>query len=167
MERVRGLPCWEGKEVKVRPVKELVEDLQLGEGRTNENFLVDAVDAGRRFFVRLGKDLPFYGVSRAREQSAVRAAHAAGLGPAVRYGEADVMVVDFVEGSRALTEDDLRSGDLTALGDVLRRLHACPVPPELEAFGKEMAGGWGGPHFEKWLRYAEVRGWIKKVGFGA
>ena len=115
------------------------------------------VDAsGRRFFVRLGQDLPFYGVSRLREQSAARAAHACGVGPAVRHGERDVMVVDFVEGSRALTEEDLRSPELLSkVTEVLRRLHAAPVPLELEAFQREEKGGWGGPHLEKWLRYAE------------
>eukprot|EP00913_Durusdinium_trenchii_P032777 g30683.t1 len=83
MERVRCLGCWSAlgdAEVAVRPVKEL--ELHLGEGRTNQNFIVDC--GSRRFFVRLGADLPFFGVNRQREQAAARAAEAVGLGPAVR-----------------------------------------------------------------------------------
>eukprot|EP00434_Breviolum_minutum_P032013 symbB.v1.2.028313.t1/scaffold2956.1/size66508/2 len=162
MERVKVLPCWESQEVAVRPLKELVSELQLGEGRTNQNFIVDC--AASRYFVRLGADLPFYGVSRVREQAAARAAEAAGIAPAVRYTEADVMVVDFVEKSRALTEADLHAAGqegvkselLRSVGRSLRQLHATPVPEELEAFLREIGTiGWGGPHLEKWLRYAE------------
>ncbi|CAJ1448411.1 unnamed protein product, partial [Effrenium voratum] len=161
MERARALSCWNGKEVVVRPVGEVREELHLGEGRTNQNFIADC--EGARCFVRVGSDLPFFGVNRAREQAASRAAHAVGVGPAVRHAEPDAMVVDFVDG-KALTEEDLhragaegpRSVLLAALGKTLRALHDAPVPPELEAFREEVGSvGWGGPHLEKWLRYAE------------
>lgn len=163
MERVKSLPCWDSKEVSVRPLKELVEELHLGEGRTNQNFIVEG-DGSQHYFVRMGADLPFYGVSRAREQAAARAAEAAGIGPAVRHTEPDIMVVDFVEGSRALTEADLHeagqegpgSSLLRSVAATLRRLHEIPVPKEMEAFLAQIGGvGWGGPHLEKWLRYAE------------
>ena len=151
---------------------------------------------GPRFFVRMGADLPFYGVSRAREQAAARAAEAAGIGPVVRHTEADVMVafqlhkiaiffskffkhhkkttipavfspqVDFVEGSRALTEADLheagaegpQSSILQSVGRALRRLHDIPVPPELEAMEK--------PYLvtrNLWFIYLEVSGSSKKL----
>eukprot|EP00439_Symbiodinium_sp_Y106_P038279 s1464_g4.t1 len=166
MERVVELPCWpEGAEIVVRAVGDVREELSLGEGRTNQNFIVDV--AGDRSFVRIGSDLPFFGVSRAREQAASRAAHSAGLAPEVRWTSPDAMVVDFVDG-RALTEDDLheagRSGPdskvLVALAKALRTLHASPVPSELEAFLKEVGDvGWGGPHLAKWLSYAEEKGY--------
>ncbi|CAK9083288.1 unnamed protein product [Durusdinium trenchii] len=165
MERVRCLGCWSAlgdAEVAVRPVKELVEELHLGEGRTNQNFIVDC--GSRRFFVRLGADLPFFG-------AAARAAEAVGLGPAVRHAEADVMVVDFVDESRALTEEDLHAACdgtdgslLKALGLALRRMHETPVPEELEAFLTAVGGstvGWGGPHLAQWLHYAEEQNYSR------
>ncbi|OLP80513.1 hypothetical protein AK812_SmicGene39064 [Symbiodinium microadriaticum] len=75
--------------------------------------------------------------------------------------------VDFVDG-RALTEEDLHEAGrigpeskvLVALAKALRTLHASPVPPELEAFLKEVGDvGWGGPHLAKWLSYAEEKGY--------
>ncbi|CAE7445007.1 Etnk1 [Symbiodinium sp. KB8] len=149
----------------VRAVGDVREELSLGEGRTNQNFIVDV--AGERSFVRIGSDLPFFGVSRAREQAASRAAHSAGLAPEVRFTSPDAMVVDFVDG-RALTEEDLHEAGrigpeskvLVALAKALRTLHASPVPPELEAFLKEVGDvGWGGPHLAKWLSYAEEKGY--------
>eukprot|EP00913_Durusdinium_trenchii_P032775 g30681.t1 len=77
------------------------------------------------------------------------------------------MVVDFVDESRALTEEDLHAACdgtdgslLKALGLALRRMHETPVPEELEAFLTAVGGstvGWGGPHLAQWLHYAEER----------
>lgn len=150
MERVKSLPCWDS-EVSVRPLKELVEELHLGEGRTNQNFIVEG-DGRQRYFVRMGADLPFYGVSRAREQAAARAAEAAGIGPAVRHTEPDIMVADLHQAG----QEGPGSSLLRSVAATLRRLHEIPVPKEMEAFLAQIGGvGWGGPHLEKWLRYAE------------
>jgi len=162
MERVRQLKCWPTEaEVKVKAVGDVRDELNLGEGRTNENFIVD-VD-GTRSFVRIGGDLPYFGVSRAREQDASRAAHAAGVAPAVRHTELDAMVVDFVVG-RALTEAELHTAAsdgpsntlLKAIAVAIRKLHEAPVPDTLNSFLAEVGNvGWGGPHLAKWLLYAE------------
>lgn len=140
----------------------------MGEGRTNHNFIVDS--GGLRAFVRVGADLPFFGVSRAREQAAARAAHAAGVAPKVLHTEPpDILVVDFVPG-RALAEADMHEAAasgadsplLAQVTDVVRRLHACPVPEELLALQEEAGpSGWGGPHLAKWLRYAESEGYSR------
>ena len=69
MERVSRLSCWTGP----------VEPIPLTGGITNANFAV--TDAGEKFFVRLGQDIPSHGVMRFNELAASRAAHAAGLSP--------------------------------------------------------------------------------------
>ena len=67
---VEALPFWTGK-IKIWP---------LTGGITNRNYGVEQ-DDGRRFAVRLGKDIPEHGVMRFNEQAAARAAAAAGLSP--------------------------------------------------------------------------------------
>lgn len=163
MERVRGLSCWNGEEITIKATGDVRDELQLGEGRTNQNFIVSTKDD--RYFVRIGADLPYYGVSRVREQAAAGAAAVAGVSPPVFHAEPpDAMVVKFVPG-RALTEADVHAATAAGMGNatldaiigVIKRLHAAPVPVELSKMLEEIKGGvgWGGPHFAKWLAYAE------------
>lgn len=97
--RALSLPLWAG-EVKAVP---------LGGGITNLNVLV--TDARRRAVVRIGDDIPVHQIMRFNELAASRAAHAAGVSPAVIYHEPGALVIDFVEG-RTMTAEDLRDGDL-------------------------------------------------------
>lgn len=121
--------------------------------------------------MRIGSDLSFFGVSRAREQAACRAAAAASLGPVVQHAELpDALVVDFVNG-RALTEADVHSTAgagwkdplLTKITDCIRKLHDLPLPEELVQMKETFPGvdTWGGPHFAKWLAYAETEGFTR------
>jgi len=169
MQRVRDLACFAGKDVVIKATSEVRDELQLGEGRTNQNFIVDS--ESRRFFVRIGADLPYYGVARTREHASTRAAAAVGLAPNVHHTELpDAMVLDFVEG-KTLTEADVHealaagSGSpmLAAITRAIRRLHAEPVPQELTDFLSEVKGhiGWGGPHFSRWFTYAEEQGFSR------
>lgn len=64
-----SLPCWK------RPQ----EARLLGGGKTNLNVLLS--DQGRRFVVRLGKDIPEHGVMRWNELAVSCAAYAAGAPP--------------------------------------------------------------------------------------
>lgn len=56
MERACALTCWAGRAVTIKATTELQQELSLGEGRTNENFVAEF--DGRRLFVRIGGDLP-------------------------------------------------------------------------------------------------------------
>ena len=90
VERIAALPCWAGEAVEVKTAAAVAEELAFGEGRTNQNFVVRRGGAG--YFVRVGADLPFFGVSRVRERAASRAAAAIGLAPAVVLTSEDVLV---------------------------------------------------------------------------
>ncbi len=107
--RVARLPCWRGA-VEVEP---------LGGGITNVNFTVD--DAGERFVVRLGDDIPVHGVSRASELAAARAAQAAGIGPEIVHAEPGALVMRFVPG-RTLEPSDV-AGRLERIVPVIFRCH--------------------------------------------
>ncbi len=97
-DRILKLPIWHG-DVQIEP---------LGGGITNLNFVVR--DAVRRVVVRIGDDIPVHQILRFNELAASRAAHAAGVSPAVLYHEPGALVIDFVEG-RTMTAADLRAGD--------------------------------------------------------
>ena len=109
--RAAALPIWSGPVVPE----------PLAGGITNLNFVV--TDAGRRHVVRVGGDIPAHNIVRSAELAASRAAHAAGLSPAVRYWEPDVMVLDFVE-ARAFGAAEVRDpANLDRLAGLLRRCH--------------------------------------------
>jgi thiamine kinase-like enzyme len=93
--KVAALACWR------RPV----EPVPLGGGISNHNFLVED---GERYFVRIGEDFLVHNVLRTFELAASRAAHAAGISPAVVHAEPGAMVLRYVEG-RTLASEDLQS----------------------------------------------------------
>src|SRR5665213_406294 len=65
-ERIAALPIWSGA----------VAPERLAGGITNVNFTV--ADAGARYVVRVGDDVPVHQILRFNEAAASRAAHAAG-----------------------------------------------------------------------------------------
>lgn len=99
LERALALPIWQGE----------ARATVLGGGITNLNVLV--TDASRRAVVRIGDDIPVHQIMRFNELAASRAAHAAGVSPAVLHTEPGALVIDFVEG-RTMTAQDLRDQDL-------------------------------------------------------
>lgn len=93
LERVQNLPIWRGA-VRVEP---------LGGGITNVNFV--AKDDAQRVVVRIGDDIPLHQILRFNELSASRAAHAAGVSPAVIYYEPGALVIAHIQG-RTMTPAD-------------------------------------------------------------
>ena len=89
-------------------------------------------------------DIPAHNIVRSTELAASRAAHAAGLSPAVRHAEPGVLVIDYIDG-RTLAAEDVR--DPTNL-DRLAELVA-PLPPRHPAAlprpGADVLGLPGGP----------------------
>ena len=93
----------------------------LGGGITNVNFTVD--DAGERYVVRIGEDIPVHGVYRVNELAAARAAHAAGISPEIVHAEPGVLVMRWVDG-RTLEPADVREpANLGRIVDTVRRCH--------------------------------------------
>lgn len=111
LRRVAQLPIWSGS----------VDPQPLSGGISNRNFVVE--DGGRRLVVRVGGDKIVHGVLRTSEHAASRAAHAAGISPAVVYAEADVLVLDFVEGTTLTPEQVRDPKNLDRLVDIVRRCH--------------------------------------------
>jgi len=109
--RVAALGIWRGR----------VEPEPLAGGITNQNFKVE--NAGRRYVVRVGDDIPVHGVIRANELAASRAAHLAGLSPGVVHAEPGILVLDFIEGRTFAPEDVRDPANLERLVGMVRRCH--------------------------------------------
>jgi len=118
ISRIRNLPLWRGE----------IEATPLTGGITNVNYKV--TDASGSYVVRVGDDIPLHQVMRFNELAASKAAHAAGLSPAVVHASGDLTVLEFIE-SRTLTEEDVRHPDM--LPRVLDLVKAChtEVPKHL------------------------------------
>jgi thiamine kinase-like enzyme len=116
--RASRLSCWRGR----------VDPEPLEGGITNRNFVVR--HAGRRYFVRIGDDIPIHGIMRFNELAASRAAAAAGISPRVAHAEPGALVLEFVEG-RTFTEEDVRDAvNLARALELVRRCHRL-VPEHL------------------------------------
>ena len=109
--RVAALAIWFGR----------VNPLPLTGGITNQNFAVE--DRGRRYVVRVGNDILVHGVVRTNELAASRAAHLAGLSPAVVHAEPGILVLDFIEGRTFAPEDVRNPANLERLIDMVQRCH--------------------------------------------
>jgi thiamine kinase-like enzyme len=111
IETAAGLSCWRGR----------VDPEPVGGGITNQNFVVE--DAGRRYFVRIGDDIPEHGIMRFNEAAASRAAAAAGVSPEVVHQQDGALVLRFIDG-RTFTEDDVRKqANLERIVPLVRRAH--------------------------------------------
>ena len=108
-DRIAALTCWRGP-VQMAP---------LEGGLTNLSYVVE--DAGEKFVVRCGDDIPVHHVFRDRELAASMAAHAAGLSPGIVHAEPGLLVMRFVAG-RTFTEADLRA-NIPRLAHLLRKCH--------------------------------------------
>ncbi|HWA50437.1 MAG TPA: hypothetical protein VG742_19370, partial [Dongiaceae bacterium] len=84
--RIAALSLWRGRP-EIEPV---------AAGRTNRNFTV--LDGGRRYFARVGAEIPQHGISRAVEQRCAMLAAQAGIAPEVVYAGDGIMITALVPG---------------------------------------------------------------------
>jgi thiamine kinase-like enzyme len=110
-DRIHSLGIWRGP----------IEIAPLVGGITNRNYLVG--DAGRRFVVRLGEDIPVHHISRANEVVASRAAHAAGLSPAVIHHEPGILVLDYIDAKPLSAEDVSHPSFMERVVSLVRSCH--------------------------------------------
>lgn len=93
----------------------------LGGGITNFNVALS--DAGRRFVVRVGQDIPLHQIMRFNEQAVHRAAEAIGIAPAIHHTEPGILVLEFVEGT-TLDEAGVRNDEMLArILPLLKKCH--------------------------------------------
>jgi thiamine kinase-like enzyme len=146
---IRAIPSWEGTELEIIPI---------AEGRTNRNFRVTVGDEA--FFLRLSeKSTELLGIDRTAEQSSVRAAAQAGVGPEVfvYLPELGCLVTRWID-AETLSEGDLERPEVLApVVDAIEAIHAGPELP------------WSFDPFrivEDYRRISEERGVVVPDAFG-
>ena len=110
-ERAAGLAIWKGP----------VDPLRLAGGITNVNFVVE--DAGERFVVRVGDDMPIHQIMRFNERAASQAAHAAGVSPAIVHMEPGVLVMRHVDGQACTAAEIREPARLEQILSLVKRVH--------------------------------------------
>jgi thiamine kinase-like enzyme len=110
-DRVARLSIWKGP----------VTPERLVGGITNMNFTV--ADAGERFVVRVGNDIPVHQILRFNEAAASKAAFAAGISPEVVHTESGILVLRFVAGQTLAAPDIRDPGRLVRIVPLLKRVH--------------------------------------------
>ena len=107
---IRSLPFWKN-EIKIKEIKG---------GLTNQNFLVQ--ENSKKFFVRLGDDMPEHNVSRSKELIASNAAAEIDLSPAVVYNTKGVLVLEYIEG--AMLSTDSIDDKLKSAISLIKKIHS-------------------------------------------
>jgi thiamine kinase-like enzyme len=92
---IKSLSIWQGQ-YSFEP---------LSGGLTNHNYLLS--DEKGQYVVRLGDDIPEHHVMRFNELAASRAAHAAGISPAVIHSQPGVLVLEYIP-SKTFAAEDVR-----------------------------------------------------------
>ncbi len=111
LARIQALSFWRGV-ITIAP---------LDGGLTNLNFVVR--DDTGRYVVRFGEDMPEHLLLRFNELAAARAAHMAGISPALRYAEPGLSIIDFIE-ARTYSDADIRKpGALEHIIPLVRKCH--------------------------------------------
>ena len=127
IDKAMALPCWHAAE----------NPRILEGGITNVNLLI--ADQGQDYVVRMGVDIPEHGIMRFNELALSRAAHAAGISPAVHHAQTGILVLEFIK-STSLTEADVRDPRmLLQVVELLGRVH------------RDMAGFARGPILSFWV----------------
>ena len=110
-DRIKSLPIWQGS-VEISP---------LDGGITNRNFLVQ--DGSHKAVVRIGADIPVHQIMRFNELAASKAAHAAGISPAVIHHQDGLLVIDYIEGRTLAAADFADDAVLDQAITLIARTH--------------------------------------------
>ncbi len=127
VDHAMGLSCWQAPE----------NPRILEGGITNVNLLIN--DQGQDFVVRMGSDILEHGIMRFNELAISRAAHAAGIAPAVHHAETGVLVLEFINATSLTEEDVCDPKTLLQVVDLMARMH------------RDLAGFARGPILSFWV----------------
>lgn len=121
-ERIQTLPIW--------PTTPVITPITAG--RTNQNFLVTC--GQRRYFARIGYDLPRHRISRVVEARCALFAAQNGVAPYVHYAENGILITDYVDGRTLKIEDANSPTIMDRIAKHLAVLHNLPLPKGIPIF---------------------------------
>lgn len=106
---IQSIPIWKDK----------VTISKIDGGITNQNFLVK--DNGKKFVVRLGKDIPEHLISRSNELIISKAAAEVGISPSVVFHSEGLLILHYIE-STTLTAEDVKN-NIHNIIPLLKKIH--------------------------------------------
>ena len=99
--------------------KNSIEISPIKGGITNQNFLV--TDGSKKYFVRIGNDIPEHLVFRSNEVNASKAASEIGICPNLLYNNSSVQIFDYIFG-KTLESKDIKN-NLESIIDLIKKVH--------------------------------------------
>ena len=113
---INNIKFWKNK-IKIFPVKG---------GITNKNFLV--IDGTKKYFVRIGDDIPEHMVFRANEIQASNAAYKIGISPKLLFHDKSIQIFNFISG-KTFDSSDVKN-NLDEITKLLKKVHV-RIPDQL------------------------------------
>ena len=116
IELINNIGFWKNK-ITISPVEG---------GITNQNFLVN--DGSRKYFVRIGDDIPEHLVFRSNEIQASNAASKIGVSPKLLFHDKSIQVFNFIDG-KTLDSTDIKN-NLEQITKLIKKVHS-KMPDQL------------------------------------
>ena len=120
-QAISSIPIWQNK----------INISKIDGGITNQNFLVE--DGLKKYFVRVGQDIPEHLVFRSNEIIASKVASSLKISPKIIFNNDNLQVIDFVNGS-TLNEKGIKE-NFTEVISLIKKVHQ-EMPKNL--YGKSM-----------------------------
>ena len=106
---IKSVPIWKNK----------IAIDKISGGITNKNFLV--TDGEKKYFVRLGNDIPEHLISRSNELIASQAAAEKKIGPEIIFSDKGILILDYIE-SNTFSEEDVRK-NVVSIIPLIKKVH--------------------------------------------
>ena len=116
IELINNIGFWKSK-ITISPVEG---------GITNQNFLVN--DGSRKYFVRIGDDIPEHLVFRSNEIQASNAASKISVSPELLFHDKSIQVFNFIDG-KTLDSTDIKN-NLEQITKLIKKVHS-KMPDQL------------------------------------
>mgnify|MGYP001165702163 FL=1 len=113
---ISSIKFWK-HEIKISPVEG---------GITNKNYLIN--DGPKKYFVRIGDDIPEHLVFRNNEIQASNAAAKIGVGPELLFHDKSIQVFDFING-KTFNSNDIKN-NLEEVTKLIKKVHV-KIPDQL------------------------------------
>ena len=108
-QAISSIPIWQNK----------INISKIDGGITNQNFLVE--DGLKKYFVRVGQDIPEHLVFRSNEIIASKVASSLKISPKIIFNNDNLQVIDFVNGS-TLNEKGIKE-NFTEVISLIKKVH--------------------------------------------
>ena len=116
IQLISGINFWESK----------IDISSIKGGITNKNFLI--TDGSKKYFVRIGDDIPEHLVFRSNEVQASKAASKIGICPKLLFHKKSIQIFNYIEG-KTFGPEDIKN-NLDTITKLIKKVHT-KIPDQL------------------------------------